>query len=259
MPELPEAETVRRVLDELLKGKVVTSFEVSKPTFYRKPTASSLAGLLGATIEGVSRKGKYLLLALSGREELVLHLGMSGRIIIGGSGPHRRFQFQVEGAVVNFHDARRFGRVGCKLPPLGPDALGTDFTEEYLFRALRKRRAPVKSMLMDQRIVAGLGNIYATEALFAAGIRPGRAAGSLTRQDCARLHAAIRRILALAVKLGGSTLGDDAYLDPRGRPGRFQQEVRVYGRKTGRCGHALKPTRKPIGGRTSLYCPVCQR
>src|SRR5947207_1424747 len=120
MPELPEVETVRRVLAEKLVGLKITSYEVGKPTFYRTPPAKALAPLIGATIEGVGRRGKYLLLKLSGGAELVLHLGMSGRIVLGGSGPHTRFRFTVEGTVVNFHDARRFGRVGCALPELGP-------------------------------------------------------------------------------------------------------------------------------------------
>jgi formamidopyrimidine-DNA glycosylase len=259
MPELPEVETVRRVLDERLRGLKITSYEVGKPTFYRKPPAEALAGLVGATVEAVRRRGKYLVLALSGGKELTLHLGMSGRIVLGGAGPHTRFRFSVEGTVVNFHDARRFGRVGCELPEFGPEPLEGNFTPAYLFKALRKRRAPVKAMLMDQAVVAGLGNIYATEALFEAGIRPGRAGGLLSRADCERLVAAIKRLLALAVELRGSTLDDSAYLDPLGQAGGFQNVVAVYGRKVGRCGHALKATRKPISGRTSLYCPVCQK
>jgi formamidopyrimidine-DNA glycosylase len=259
MPELPEVETVRRVLEERLKGQKITSYEVGRPTFYRAPPKEALSGLIGATVEGVRRRGKYLILCLSGGKEIVMHLGMSGRIVIGGTGPHTRFAFAVEGTVVNFHDARRFGRVGCELPEFGPEPLSEDFTGESLFQSLRKRRAPIKAMLMDQAVVAGLGNIYATEALFEAGIRPGRAAATLSRADCARLAAAIKRLLALAVELRGSTLEDTAYLDPLGREGSFQNHVAVYGRKTGKCGHALKTTRKPISGRTSVYCPVCQK
>lgn len=259
MPELPEVETVRRVLEERLKGLKVTAYELGRPTFYRRPPAQALEGLVGATVEAVRRRGKYLVMAFSGGRELVLHLGMSGRIVLGGRGPHTRFQLTVEGHVVSFHDARRFGRVGCELPEFGPEPLEEAFTAGYLFQALRKRKAPVKAMLMDQAVVAGLGNIYATEALFVAGIRPGRAAGSLSRADCARLTAAIKKVLALAVELRGSTLEDTAYLDPLGREGEFQNHVSVYGRKVGACGHPLKATRKPISGRTSLYCPVCQR
>jgi formamidopyrimidine-DNA glycosylase len=207
----------------------------------------------------VRRRGKYLIMQVSGGKELTLHLGMSGRIVLGGAGPHMRFQMTLEGTVVNFHDARRFGRVGCELPDFGPEPLSPEFTAESLFLSLRGRKAPIKAMLMDQAVVAGLGNIYATEALFEAGIRPGRAAKSLSREDCARLAKTIKDVIALGVRLGGSTLEDTAYLDPLGRSGGFQREVAVYGRETGRCGHTLKATRKPISGRTSLFCPICQR
>ena len=200
-----------------------------------------------------------MLLALSNGREVALHLGMSGRIVLGGQGPHLRFQFTVEGAVVNFHDARRFGRFGCELPAFGPEPLEPEFSAAYLFAALRKRRAPIKALLMDQAIVAGLGNIYATEALFEAGIRPGRAAASLSGTETGRLTAAIKVVLTRAVKAGGSTLDDSAYLDPLGRPGSFQRQVSVYGRKTRPCGHTLKATRRPIAGRTSLFCPLCQK
>lgn len=259
MPELPEVETVRRVLEERLKGLTISAVEVGKPTFYRAPPASALQGLVGATVEAVKRRGKYLTLVVSGGKELTLHLGMSGRIVLGGEGKHLRFRMTVEGQVVNFYDARRFGRVGCELPEFGPEPLEDDFHADYLFRALRGRKAPIKAMLMDQAIVAGLGNIYATEALYEARLRPGRAAASLTRADVDRLVAAIKSILGRAVQARGSTLPDTAYLDPLGQPGAFQHEVSVYGRKVGRCGHPLKTTRKPISGRTSVYCPVCQK
>lgn len=259
VPELPEAETVRRVLEERLKGRLITGYELGRPTFYRKPPKAALKNLPGARIEAVRRRGKYLILSLSGGKEFVLHLGMSGRIVIGGDGPHCRFRIQTLDLTVSFHDARRFGRAGCALPALGPDALDGSLSEDYLFKVLRGRRAPVKALLMDQRLVAGLGNIYATEALFRAGLRPGRAGGSLSHEDCRRLCAAVKEVLALAVELRGSTLEDEAYLDPLGRPGRFQEHVCVYGRKVGRCGHTLKATRRPIGGRTSLYCSLCQQ
>ncbi|MDE2039383.1 MAG: bifunctional DNA-formamidopyrimidine glycosylase/DNA-(apurinic or apyrimidinic site) lyase [Elusimicrobia bacterium] len=259
MPELPEVETVRRVLEERLKGSTITAYELGRPTFYRRPPKAALAGLVGSTVEGVRRRGKYLILLLSGGKSLTLHLGMSGRVCLGGGGAHLRFRLVLGDAVVCFHDARRFGRVGCKLPRLGCEPLEPEFNGPSLFRALRARRAPIKAALMDQGIVAGLGNIYATEALFAAGLRPGRAAGSLSGADCARLAGAIKKVLSSAVALGGSTLADEAYRDPLGRAGGFQERTCVYGRTRGRCGHALKATRRPIAGRTSLYCPVCQR
>jgi formamidopyrimidine-DNA glycosylase len=259
MPELPEVETVRRVLEERLKGRKLTSYEIGRPTFYRPPPRAQLDALIGATIVAVGRRGKYLILSFSVGRELIMHLGMSGRIILGGKGPHTRFQFTVEGEVVTFNDARRFGRVGCELPEFGPEPLSAEFDARYLFMALRKRKAPIKAMLMDQAVVAGLGNIYATEALFAAGIRPGKAAGGLTLAQCEKLVSVIKTVIALGVELGGSTLDDSAYLDPLGRPGGFQKQVAVYGRKTGACGHSLKATRQMIAGRTSMYCPVCQK
>ena len=254
MPELPEAETVRRVLEERLVGKKVLEVEVGRPTFYRSPET---AGLLGATVTAVRRRGKYLLLVLDGRRELVLHLGMSGRLVIGEPGPHTRFRFAVEGCSVAFHDARRFGRVGCALPPLGPEPLEAEFDEAYLWKALRGRKASIKALIMDQRLVAGLGNIYASEALYLAGIRPARAGGALKRDEVRRLVAAIKDVLALAVRLRGSTLEDTAYLDPLGRSGGFQEKANVYGRKTCRRGHPLKT--KVIAGRTTRWCPACQR
>lgn len=259
MPELPEVETVRRVLEGSLKGKKIVSCEVGKPTFYRAPPRALAASLVGRTVESIGRRGKYLLLRLSGGLEVVMHLGMSGRIVIGGDGPHVRFRFSVDGAVVNFHDARRFGRVGCPMPEFGPEPLEDAFTADYLFQALRGRTAPIKAMLMDQAVVAGLGNIYATEALFEAGIRPARRAKTLSRAETEKLARVIKSILARAVEARGSTLEDSAYLDPLGQAGEFQLQVSVYGRKVGRCGHALQATRKPIAGRTSLFCPVCQK
>ena len=259
MPELPEVETVRRILEKRLKGRTITSYEVGRPTFYRKPPPQALRGLEGARVAAVRRRGKYLILEFAGGRKLAMHLGMSGRIVLGRKGPHTRFQFTAGAEVVSFNDARRFGRVGCRLPRFGPEPLSPEFGADYLFNTLRGRRAPVKALLMDQAVVAGLGNIYATEALFEAGIRPARRASSLSRAECGRLCSAAKSLLALAVALGGSTLEDSAYLDPLGRPGGFQERVAVYGRATGRCGHRLKATRKPISGRRSLYCPVCQK
>lgn len=259
MPELPEVETVRRVLEERLRGLKITSYKVATPTFYRAPPAKALEGLVGATIEAVGRRGKYLRFVFSGGKGLVLHLGMSGRLVLGGSGPHTRFQMTVEGHVVSFHDSRRFGRVGCELPEFGPEPLEAEFTPEYLFRALRKRKAPVKALLMDQAVVAGLGNIYASEALYRAGIRPARAGQSLSREEAARLCSAIKNVLETAVRLRGSTLEDAAYLDPLGRAGEAQTAHAVYGRKKCPEGHALKATSRPLAGRTSLYCPICQK
>lgn len=260
MPELPEAETVRRVLSERYAGKVIESVRVGRPTFYRPPPRSVLLALTGATLLGFGRKGKFLLARLKDRGDVVFHLGMSGRIMVGGESPHVRFEMLIGGESVRFHDARRFGRVGGPLPALGPEPLEDSFDAAYLWTVLRGRRAPVKALLMDQRLIAGLGNIYATEALHLARVRPGRAGGSLNKAEAAALAAACRTVLERGVALGGSTLDDESFLDPLGRPGENQKHVRVYGRDDcGACGGPVLDTRRSIGGRASRYCPACQR
>lgn len=260
MPELPEVETVRRVLDARFRGKTIDSVVVGRPTFYRPPPAAAVRALTGAVIAGFRREGKYLLVDLAGRGSVVFHLGMSGRITVGEDGPHVRLALSIGGETVRFHDSRRFGRVGCPLPALGPEPGRPGFDAGYLREVLRGRSAPVKALIMDQALVSGLGNIYATEALHRAGVRPGRAGKSLTRAEVERLADACRRVLALGVELGGATLDDEAFLDPLGRPGRMQEGVKAYGRKDcGACGGPTRDTRRSIGGRASRYCPSCQR
>ena len=260
MPELPEVETVRRVLEERFRGKRIAAVVVGKPTFYRAPPASALKALTGAVIAAFRRRGKYLIVDLEGGASVVFHLGMSGRMTVGEDSPHVRFLLKIAGEEIRFHDSRRFGRVGCPLPSLGPEPMDPEFTTAYLWKTLRKRTAPVKALIMDQRLIAGLGNIYATEALHLAGVRPGRAGKSLSRAESDKLAAACATVLRLGVEAGGATLDDESYLDPLGRPGRMQLHVKVYGRKTcGTCGGVLLGTRRSIGGRASLYCPSCQR
>ena len=259
MPELPEVETVRRVLQERYAGQTVTAVAVGKPTFYRPPPLSAIKILTGGVIAAFRRRGKYLIVAVEGRGEVIFHLGMSGRITVGGESPHVRFQMWIGTEAVRFHDARRFARVGCALPQLGPEPLDPEFDSAYLWKILRKRSAPVKALIMDQRLIAGLGNIYATEALHLAGVRPARAAKSLTKTEVSKLAAACRDTLQGGIEAGGATLDDEAFLDPLGRPGRMQMGVMVYGReKCGTCGGPVVGTRKSIGGRASAYCPSCQ-
>lgn len=259
MPELPEVETVRRALEKHVRGRRITSFRVGRPAFNRPIPGQALRGLKGSRISAVDRRGKFLILRLSRGRDLVLHLGMSGSLSFGPDENHVRFAFSAGGRTVKLHDPRRFGRVDCGLPELGPEPLSPDWTAEDLYASLQKRKAAVKAVLLDQKVVAGVGNIYATEALFLAGIRPQRPARRISRAESGRLCAALKKVLARSIRLGGTTLADRAYLDPEGRPGRFQLHTAVYGRKIGRCGHPLKPTAQPIGGRTSIYCPICQR
>lgn len=259
MPELPEAETVRRVLTERFAGRTIEAVRVGRPTFYRVPPSEAIEALSGAMLEGFGRRGKFLLAELRGRPSVVFHLGMSGRITVGGESPHVRFEMTIGGEIVRFHDARRFGRVGGRLPPLGLEPLDTGFTPAFLWEILKGRRAPVKALLMDQRLIAGLGNIYATEALHLAKVRPGRAGGSLRKAEAEALATACRIVLERGVALGGSTLDDESFLDPLGRPGRNQKYVLVYGRRDcGTCGTPTLHTRRSIGGRASRYCPSCQ-
>lgn len=260
MPELPEVETVRRVLEQRYAGKTITAVAVGRPTFYRATPRAAIKALTGGLITAFRRRGKYLIVELEGRDSVVFHLGMSGRLTVGGESPHVRFQFWVGTEPIRFHDARRFGRVGCPLPELGLEPLDAGFDADHLRGLMRKRTAPVKALIMDQRLVAGLGNIYATEALHLAKVRPDRAGDSLSRAEAERLAEACRTVLRSGIELGGSTLDDEAFLDPLGRPGRMQMHVKIYGRDDcASCGAVLRDTRKKIGGRSSRYCPSCQR
>ena len=259
MPELPEIEVSKRVLAPRLCGDVVVSCRVLPPGFYRNPAPSELQSLEGRAIRRISRRGKYLVIDLEGRRRLILHLGMSGRFLLDREGSHARFEIRTLRRRLVICDPRRFGRVLRRLPVLGVEPLDAHFSPASLALILKGRKAPVKALIMDQRLVAGLGNIYATESLFEAGIRPGKAGGRLSPREIGRLASACTAVLRRAIRLGGSTLDDEAYLDPLGRPGRAGGATALYGRKVGRCGHLLHLTRRLIAGRRAIYCPVCQR
>ncbi len=259
MPELPEIEVSKRVLAPRLRGEVVVSCRVLTPGFCRNPAPSELEPLEGRVIRRISRRGKYLVIELEGRKRLILHLGMSGRFLLDRQGPHARFEIRTLRRRLVICDPRRFGRVLWRLPVLGAEPLDAHFSPASLARILKGRAAPVKALIMDQRLVAGLGNIYATESLFEAGIRPGKAGGRLSAREIERLARACAAVLRRAIRLGGSTLEDEAYLDPLGRRGRAGGAAALYGRKVGRCGHLLRLTRRLIAGRRAIYCPVCQK
>ncbi|TBR25187.1 bifunctional DNA-formamidopyrimidine glycosylase/DNA-(apurinic or apyrimidinic site) lyase [bacterium] len=263
MPELPEVETVRRVLVERLAGLRVSGVWVPRVTFYRKPPLSAVRGLEGSVLEGARRRGKYFILQFSGGRELTGHLGMSGRLFLAAASDplqkHERFRMDFGEQSVRFVDPRRFGRIGCELPEFGPEPLSADFDGAHLAREFKGRRAAVKALLLDQAVVAGVGNIYATEALYRAGVRPARAARSLKADERERLAAGVKAVLEAGIAAGGSTLDDEAFLDPLGRPGRAHLTLAVYGRTECPKGHTLAKTRKPLAGRTSWYCPACQK
>jgi formamidopyrimidine-DNA glycosylase len=269
MPELPEVETVRRSL-LCVRGHRIEAVEVVEPRL-RRPIAPDLGGrLVGRSIEDIQRQGKYLLFGLSDGTWLLAHLGMSGSLVLQPRGapaqPHDHVRLHLShGLQLTYNDPRRFGllRTGRldelgELRNVGPDPLSPAFSLDDLRALARKRKKPVKNLLMDQRGLGGIGNIYANEILFRARIRPGRQAGRLTRREVARLLAATRAILESAIRLGGSSISD--YRDGAGRPGYFQLRLQVYeraGEPCRRCGIRIKRT--VHAGRSSFYCPSCQR
>lgn len=275
MPELPEVETTRRGLAPHVEGRRVADVVLRRPDL-RWPIPDEVTRLLpGERIQAVRRRAKYLLFDTEAGSAL-LHLGMSGSLrVLPADTPvraHDHVDIALEAAgrqgtrVLRFNDPRRFG---CLLwqPPgethelladLGPEPLSDRFDGDYLFAMSRGRSAPVKTFLMDQRVVVGVGNIYVAEALFAAGVSPLRAAGKVSRERYQRLAEEIRRVLDHAIERGGTTLRD--FLAPDGAPGYFEQELAAYGRggePCPRCGRPLKQA--AIGQRTTVWCGHCQR
>ncbi|MBI2296443.1 MAG: bifunctional DNA-formamidopyrimidine glycosylase/DNA-(apurinic or apyrimidinic site) lyase [Betaproteobacteria bacterium] len=271
MPELPEVETTRRGLEPLLVGQRIRT-AVIRNRALRRPVPRQLARIVaGATIRALTRRGKYLLVDC-GSGTLILHLGMSGRLwVADGATPvtaHDHFDLVLEnGTVVRLRDPRRFGLVLWQpgdplahglLARIGPEPFAPEFGGAALYAATRNRSAAIKQVLMDSRVVAGLGNIYANEALFRAGIHPRTAARRLSRARCALLAEKIRETLELALEAGGSTLRD--YVASDGQAGYFQHQFLVYdraGEPCYRCGSAIKEATQ--GQRSTFYCPSCQR
>ncbi|MCC6806827.1 MAG: bifunctional DNA-formamidopyrimidine glycosylase/DNA-(apurinic or apyrimidinic site) lyase [Deltaproteobacteria bacterium] len=271
MPELPEVETVRAGLDALLRGRVIARVEVLRPML-RFRIAKELPSVLeGARVVAVERRAKYLLVRTDKRT-LLSHLGMTGTWQhvtsdhVAQKHDHLRLDTD-DGTTLVYNDPRKFGFVELlpadspapRLAALGPEPLDPSaFNADYLVRVFRKRKAPVKSLLMDQAIVVGVGNIYAAEALFRAGIHPKRAATTVKRERLVRLVACVRDVLNEAIAAGGSTIDD--YRKTNGQSGYFQHTFAVYAREGEPClgcGTTLKLAR--IGGRSSVYCGKCQR
>ena len=287
MPELPEVETVRRGLAPAMEGQVIARAELRRADLRWPFPPDMEARLTGARVLQLRRRSKYILADLDRGESLIIHLGMSGRMVISGlSAPHVPGQFHHDhpaiekhdhvifhmgqGARVTFNDPRRFGAMDlCAtdqseahplLATIGPEPLGNEFHAAYLAAKLAGRKTPIKAALLDQRIVAGLGNIYVCEALFRAGIHPGRMAGRISAARIATLTGTIRATLLEAIEAGGSSLRD--YRQANGELGYFQHAFRVYGREgalcvTPDCGRTVR--RIVQSGRSSFYCPSCQR
>ncbi|QTN37357.1 bifunctional DNA-formamidopyrimidine glycosylase/DNA-(apurinic or apyrimidinic site) lyase [Cognatishimia activa] len=283
MPELPEVETVRRGLEPAMTGAVIAKASVNRPDL-RWPFPDNMVGrLTGQKVLGLRRRSKYILMDLASGETLLVHLGMSGRMTVSGdplgqfvhkhpqAEKHDHVVFDMDnGARVTFNDPRRFGAMDLLetatgdahklLCDIGPEPLGNDFNEAYLVDQLKSRKTPIKSALLDQKIVAGLGNIYVCEALYRAGISPKRHVNKISAPRIAALVPIIREVLSEAIEAGGSSLRDFRQAD--GELGYFQHSFDVYGRegepcKTPDCDKVI--LRITQSGRSSFYCAQCQR
>ena len=273
MPELPEVETVRRSLEPRLLGRHLGKVEVRSPSLREPLDRPTLEALEGQRVEALRRRAKYLLIDLERQTSLVIHLGMSGRFTIASADTpvdrHEHLAFHLsETERLRFVDPRRFG-LAFALPTasipedrhfvhLGVEPLGTDFGPKILQRLAQGRRGPVKNFLMDGRVVVGVGNIYASEALWRARVHPNRSVSRIAAATWVRIAAAVRAILSNAIHEGGTTLND--FRDGEGNAGYFQVSLSVYGREGEPCGRCDRPIRRTQhAGRGTFYCPGCQR
>ena len=275
MPELPEVETYVRELEPLLRGRRITRAAVTWPRTIAAPTATMFVDQIAdQRFSDFSRRGKYMLLGLESGDTLIVHLRMTGKLLVmAGDAPvdkHTHVVLDLDnGQRVHYNDTRKFGRMWLVTNPetvlrkLGPEPLSEAFSPAQLGAALAGRSAAVKALLLNQEIIAGVGNIYADEALFAAGIAPLRAGGDLSEAEVTALHDAVRRVLAAGIAARGSSLGGSSlqnYLRPSGEQGGFQEQHQVF-RRTGEpcrtCGQPIE--RIIVAQRSTHYCPHCQR
>ncbi len=270
MPELPEVETFVRALRAPLVGRTITAVSVAWPRHVVVPPADELRRrIAGRRVEAIDRRGKYLVFTLSDDETLIIHLKMTGHLSVveaqTPTDPYAHTVFALDdGRELRFRDPRKFGRVylvrdpADVLGPLGPEPLTDGFSVAELTARLAGRKRVLKPLLLDQTFIAGIGNIYADEALFYAGIRPTRRSDTLTPGDITALHAAIRRVLAMGIEREGASIS--TYVKADGEKGDMQNAVAVF-RRTGQscytCGRPIE--RIVLGGRSTHYCPYCQR
>lgn len=294
MPELPEVETIRRSLQRALVGKTIKNIEVRKVKIFQGYPKD----VIGKTIEEIKRRGKILVISLSGGKTLLVHFKLTGqmvwvpeageRVTVGHPIPFAGSElpaktthaiFEIDGGRLFYNDLRQFGwikvvessklKVQSEIAKLGPEPFdfaqgkplaNKDFTVDYLQKIFSKTSKPIKLVLMDQEKIAGVGNIYANDALFEAGIIPTRPANKLSKEETGNLREAIIKVLEEGLKYGGSSAADEAYVRPDGTPGSYQEHFRVYqrdGQKCLRCGGVIK--RISLGGRGTFYCPSCQK
>ncbi|MBN2412058.1 bifunctional DNA-formamidopyrimidine glycosylase/DNA-(apurinic or apyrimidinic site) lyase [candidate division KSB1 bacterium] len=273
MPELPEVETIRRGIEPIIRGRRINAVHILQPDLrWKVDTKAVQKWVTGQIITAVSRRSKCLVWKLSNDASLVIHLGMSGRIGLFSPDEevekHTHLIFDLQGNIqLRYRDPRRFGYVDV-VPPgslsnykrfslLGPEPLSDEFNGSYLQQKLSKSKRAVKTALLDMGVAAGVGNIYASEALFLAGIDPRRLASDLRQNEFDGLAEAVKQVLSHAIKKGGTTLND--FRNATGEPGFFQTELAVYDRKEQpclKCGTAIEKV--VIGGRSTYFCPVCQ-
>ena len=272
MPEMPEVEIIRRYLDKMAAGKKIMDLDIRLPRMIKWPDTEGFRALVtGRTIKAMNRRGKYLLLELDNGNEVVFHLRMTGRLVYEPTGKtsdsHARVIFHLQGgASLVYGDTRTLGTIhGIRpeeramlkgLAEMGPEPLSAEFTPEYLYETASRRKVAIKSFLLNQKYIGGIGNIYADEILAASHIRPGRSCARLTRKEEAAIVANTKTILAAAIAAGGTTIR--SYTSSLGVTGRFQLYCSVHDQKVCRvCGSPIKVKR--IGGRSSYYCPNCQK
>ncbi|MHB8919033.1 MAG: bifunctional DNA-formamidopyrimidine glycosylase/DNA-(apurinic or apyrimidinic site) lyase [Desulfocucumaceae bacterium] len=274
MPELPEVETVKRSLESQVAGLTITEVNLIMPKIVRTPSPGDFVGNLpGKRIKKIGRRGKYLLIHLSGNMTLAVHLRMTGRLVYSPPGTqpskhtHAIFRFS-NSFELHFSDIRQFGRMALMetgrmddwpgLKNLGVEPLGESFTRDLLKKELKRKRTKIKPLLLDQTFIAGLGNIYADEALHRARINPEKSAASLTAREVAHLYQSIREVLEEGINNRGTTIRD--YVDGTGKSGSNQESLRVYNREGKPCLCCGVPVERiKLGGRSTYYCPKCQK
>lgn len=272
MPELPEVETVRRSLEPLLIGRTIITAHIYYGGIIKKPTPTEFKeDIKGLKFEGLNRRGKYLLCELSGGKTLIIHLRMTGRLTVAAQdeplAKHTHLVFDLDNSSeLRFNDVRKFGLVylvdknhyeeAGGLATLGPEPLDQNFTVQELTRRLAGKKTNLKAFLLNQQQIAGLGNIYADEALFAAGLHPERKTYSLSQAEIERLYHSLRNTLQEGIEFRGTSFRD--YVDGTGAKGGFQERLKVYGKAGQKCDCGSLLLKKTVAGRTTVFCPQCQ-
>ncbi|WP_033170814.1 bifunctional DNA-formamidopyrimidine glycosylase/DNA-(apurinic or apyrimidinic site) lyase [Selenomonas sp. ND2010] len=274
MPEMPEVEIICRYLDTVLTGQKIMKIDLLLPRQIKWPEPEAYRAMaIGRTIQAMKRRGKYLIMELDNGNELIFHLRMTGRLVFEPEGEshdsYARLLFHLDGGgLLVYGDTRTLGAVYALAPgerwrihglaEMGPEPLSPEFTPEYLYQLVQGKKTLIKSLLLNQKYIGGIGNIYDDEALFLAGIHPQRRAGTLTQEECQRLYGTINSVIEAGIRDGGTTFRD--YQNGEGRQGSHQEHLFVYNRKgqpCRKCGTSIEKI--TVGGRGTHYCPHCQK